>query len=117
MRFLAFIATATLALALVSSTRAAGSADSFSEVRAEFQQAFARAAKSDSDAADSERLKSYPLYAYLQAERIRKALAPNPPVTTDVDERAAAFLATHDRMPVARRVRRAWLESLAQREQ
>jgi soluble lytic murein transglycosylase len=117
MRSVSLILTATLALALVSSTRASDPADAYAAAREEFQQACDGAAQSDSDAADSERLKNYPLYPYLQAERLRKALAPNATVPPDVDRRAAAFLATYNRMPVTRRVRYAWLQSLAQREQ
>ena len=93
------------------------SADAYATVRAEFQQAFASVGKSDAAANDSENLKSYPIYPYLQAERLRKALGPDAPTSEDVDQRAAAFVAEHDPQPVARRVRRVWLESLARRAQ
>src|SRR6266498_3520736 len=100
MRILFLIVTATLVL--VPSSQAAGTADSYAAVREEFQQAYARAAKSESGAVDSERLKNYPLYPHLQAERVRTALAPDSSPAGDVDKRAAAFVATYDRMPVVR---------------
>jgi soluble lytic murein transglycosylase len=118
MRVLLLIATSTLSVALTAS--AAGEAtDPYAGVRKEFQEAYAQVGKStDSSAAsDSEKLKHYPLYPYLQAERLRKALGPDSPVPEDVDQRAAAFVAEYDPQPVARRVRRVWLESLARRTQ
>ncbi len=119
MRALLLIATATLSVALTAS--AAGRVDR-SVRRAcarEFQEAYAEVGKSaeSSPARDSEKLKSYPLYSYLQAERLRKALGPDAVVSEDVDKRAAAFIAENDPQPVARRVRRVWLESLARRTQ
>src|SRR5512138_1814995 len=102
MRFMSHIAAATLVLALAASSHAAGTADPYAAAREEFQQAYARAAKTDSDAADSERLKNYPLYPYLQAERLRKALAPDSSAAGDADQRASAFVATYDRLPVVR---------------
>src|SRR5262249_53395902 len=54
-------------------------------------------------------------YPYLQAERLRKALGPDSTALEDADKRAAAFVAQYDPQPVARRVRRVWLESLARR--
>jgi soluble lytic murein transglycosylase len=116
MRAPLLIATATLAVAFAVS--AAGEAtDPYAGVRKEFQEAYAQVAKSDAVAEDSKALKSYPLYPYLQAERLRKALGPDAPVSEDADKRAAAFVAAHDPQPVARRVRRVWLESLARRMQ
>ncbi|MEJ0035919.1 MAG: transglycosylase SLT domain-containing protein [Gammaproteobacteria bacterium] len=117
MRSLLLIATATLAVALAGSA-VGESADSYAGVRKEFQEAYAEAGKSDSAAThDSEALKGYPLYPYLQAERFRKALGPDATTPEDVDKRAAVFVAEHDPQPVARRVRRVWLESLARRAQ
>lgn len=116
MRVLLLIATATLAAGLTASA-AGESVDAYAGVRKEFQQAYAEAGKSDAAGNDSESLKSYPLYPYLQAERLRKGLGPDSTVTEDVDKRAAAFIAAHDPQPVARRVRRVWLESLARRSQ
>ena len=118
MRTLLLIATATLAIAVAGSVPAAGeTADAYASARNEFQVAYASAGKTDSDAGDSESLKSYPLYPYLQAERLRKALGPDVPASEDADKRAAAFIAEHDPLPVARRVRRVLLESLSRRTQ
>lgn len=118
MRALLLIATSTLCVALTASA-AAQSTDPYAGVRKEFQEAFAEVAKSptDSTANDSEKLKRYPLYSYLQAERLRKALAPDAVVSEDVDKRSAAFIAENDPQPVARRFRRVWLDSLARRTQ
>src|SRR5689334_12476631 len=116
MRVLLLIATATLTAGLTASA-ASEPVDSYAGVRKEFQQAYVEAGKSDAAGNDSEGLKSYPLYPYLQAERLRKALGPDSTVTEDVDKRAAAFIAAHDPQPVARRVRRVWLESLARRSE
>ena len=92
MRALLFIATATLAAAVASA--AGESADPYASARAEFQQAYAQAGTADPAPAanDSASLKSYPLYPYLQAERLRKALGPDSAASEDVDKRAAAFV-------------------------
>src|SRR5262249_28615109 len=66
---------------------------------------------------DSEALKNYPLYPYLQAARIRQALNGSPESLARVDLLAAAFVAAHEQAPVARGLRSAWLDSLAKREQ
>lgn len=115
MRRLLLIATATLAAVTSGAVPAAETADAYASARQEFQQAFANVGKIDAD--DSATLKSYPLYPYLQAERLRKALAPDAPTSEDTDKSAAAFVAAHDPLPVARRVRRVWLESLSRRAQ
>jgi soluble lytic murein transglycosylase len=114
---LLLIATATLAVAVSGSVPARESADTYAAARAEFQVAFASVEKGEATVSDSGPLKSYPLYPYLQAERLRKALGPDAAPTEEVDKRAAAFVAEYDPQPVARRVRRVWLESLARREQ
>jgi hypothetical protein len=109
MRILFLIAIATLGSVFAPCTPASGAADPYAEAREEFQQAYARASKDDSAASDSERLKNYPLYAYLQAERLRQAFTADSLPAGDVDKRAAAFVAANDRTPVVRRIRRAWL--------
>ena len=65
---------------------------------------------------DSEALKLYPLYPYLQAARLRRALAGAGSLDS-IDERAATFVTYYDREPVGRNLRRDWLSSLAAREQ
>lgn len=68
------------------------------------------------DADDDTALRSYPLYPYLQAERIVQALNAGPTAAA-ADRRAAGFLATYGLLPVGAQLRRSWLESLAQRAQ
>ncbi len=117
MRALVLIATSTLSLLLTASA-AGESTDPYVAVRQEFREAYAAVDQSpDGAASDSDKLKKYPIYSYLQAERLRKALEPDATVSEDVDKRAGAFIAEHDPQPVARRVRRVWLESLARRAQ
>lgn len=61
---------------------------------------------------DSPVLRAYLLYPYLEAERLRAALArPAPP-----DVAIAGFLSRHGQEPVARDLRRDWLGSLARRK-
>ena len=93
-------------------------------VRQQFLQAMAQAqqaghAAADAGAAeatDEPALRSYPLYPYLQAERIRAAFNDGAQVAA-ADRRAAGFLATYGLLPVGLQLRRSWLESLAQRSQ
>ncbi len=97
---------------LASATPAAD--DPFRDVRNDFMLAYARVSQPVTTA-DSEDLRTYPLYPYLQAARIRQALKAPVASFDSVDERAATFLAYYDDQPVAYGVRRAWLESLAER--
>lgn len=97
----------------------AGSAeDPFEDTRALFMQAYARTSGTGpiSSALDSEDLQTYPLYPYLQAARIRQALANGNDSLNSVDERAATFLAYYENEPVSRDLRRVWLDSLAKRQ-
>jgi soluble lytic murein transglycosylase len=73
-------------------------------------------AASAPDATDDPALRSYPLYPYLQAERIRQAFNDGGQVAA-ADRQAAGFLATYGLLPVGIQLRRSWLESLAQRSQ
>jgi soluble lytic murein transglycosylase len=84
-------------------------------VRQQFLQAMSNAAVGD-EAGDDAALRAYPLYSYLQAERIRQGLA-NEATVAAADRRAAEFLSTYGLLPVAAELRRSWLENLAQREQ
>jgi soluble lytic murein transglycosylase len=92
-------------------------ADAWVEQRLEFQAALelARAGKPP-PVPDSEGLQRYPIYAYLQAERIAGALATEQQASGAADEAASRFLADHDGEPVASPLRYAWLASLARRE-
>lgn len=108
-----------LLISTVLTPVAQAAADPYKETRAVFLRAYARV---DSDAAqsseiDSERLRGYPLYPYLQAARLRRALLNTTDSLESVDQRTATFLTYYEREPVARDIRRAWLTSLAQRKQ
>src|SRR5262249_1484910 len=116
-RFVRFATIATVALLCVLVAQSAGADASYVEARKAFQDAYARVAANfpDESANDSEALKSYPLYPYLEAARIRQALNGSPDSLDRVDKRAADFIAAHEQVPVSRGLRRAWLDSLAQR--
>jgi soluble lytic murein transglycosylase len=115
---------AALAALLVLGWRLAAAAPTpdYSAARLLFQQAMAQAARpaggtvaaneAVADAADDPLLRSYALYPYLQAERIRQAFSYDP---GDADRRATGFLVTYGLLPVGIQLRRSWLESLAQR--
>lgn len=96
-------------------TAESAAAEPSADLRADFMQAYARASQPAVQATDSEALKSYALYPYLQAARIRQALKDAGLAADSVDERAATFLAYYGDEPAARSVRRAWLDSLASR--
>jgi soluble lytic murein transglycosylase len=110
------IALLACALLPISGARGAADDDPYEKVRATFQQAYAEvddpAAKRRSD---SEALRSYPLYPYLQAARIRRALADTSGELGSVDQRAQTFITYHESDPVGRSVRRVWLARLAER--
>jgi soluble lytic murein transglycosylase len=124
-RQLRFVSTATLALLCGIGARGADTtASSYADARKAFQEAYARATTNigDSSASDSDMLKSYPLYPYLEAARIQQALSETATDSADhsppqVDKRAADFIASYGQQPVTRSLRRAWLDSLARRAQ
>ncbi|MGA2776585.1 MAG: transglycosylase SLT domain-containing protein [Steroidobacteraceae bacterium] len=62
---------------------------------------------------DSAALQAYPIYEYLVAARLRRALSQQP--GTDLDTTIDAFLQAHPGEPVGRALHREWLESLAMR--
>jgi len=115
---LRLLATAALMLASMATLAASDSA-SYAEARKAFQEAYARASSNvpDTGATDSEDLKRYPLYAYLEAARIRQALNGDDATAALGDKRAAEFLGANSQLPVGRMLRRAWLDSLARRSQ
>lgn len=115
-----FLAAATLAVVCQVPSSDARSIASAAEVRKAFQEAYARASTNitDSGASDSNALKSYPLYPYLQAARIQLALSvAGADSAAQADKRAADFLAAYGQQPVTRSVRHVWLDSLARRAQ
>jgi soluble lytic murein transglycosylase len=92
-------------------------ADPADAVRTEFRTAYelARAGLSLA-ASDSGALRGYPLYPYLEAARLGRALDDTARAWTDADESIASFLALHDSEPVSENLRVAWLQSLATRD-
>jgi soluble lytic murein transglycosylase len=113
-------AAVTLALLCGTAAHSAGTAASYADTRKSFQDAYARATTSvtETGEADSESLKNYPLYPYLQAARIQQALGSMDATTlSQADKRAGDFIAVYGQQPVARGLRRAWLDSLARRSQ
>ena len=92
--------------------------DPLAAARAEFSAGLAAVEAGRVDGDDSERLRAYPLHGYLVAARLRLRLARlNAIDDSGTDEAVAAFLAAHADAPVTRDLRRAWLNSLARREQ
>ena len=88
------------------------------EVRDEFVAAL-RAVQAGADAgaaADSERLRDYALYPYLEAARLVRALETASGPNAEADAASRAFLDRHGDAPVARAVRRARVVSFARRE-
>lgn len=107
-----------LACALLTppSVRSAEARDPFDKVRETFRKAYEQV---DDPTAkphpDSEALRNYPLYPYLQAARIRRALADAGDVLGSVDQRAQTFITYYENEPVGKSLRRVWLSSLAER--
>jgi soluble lytic murein transglycosylase len=85
------------------------------DTRATFQAALAAVEAGAAETPDSEALRSYALYPYLQAARLQHALQKAPDEA--VDTAIAGFLALNPALLPARELRRRWLESLAQRQQ
>lgn len=106
---------ALLATGWCAAAAAATGEDELAAVRAEWIAAYA-AASAPAPAADSEALRHYLLYPYLEAARLRAMLAgTHGPGATAADALAAEFVARHGGEPVASGLRRSWLESLARR--
>lgn len=88
--------------------------DDLAAPRAEFVAALARVDAASPLSPDSRALSGYVLYPYLQAARLQRALKAGADAT--VDARVRAYLAADDALPVGRDLRKAWLQSLAQRQ-
>ena len=93
--------------------------DSFARAREAFKRAYEQvdATTHDPQPPDSEALRTYPLYPYLQAARIRRALADVSAARAPVDERAQTFTSYYEHDPAGRALRRVWLASLAERRE
>ena len=85
-------------------------------VRAQFRLAYGLArAGITTAAADSEALREYSIYPYLEASRLGRALDNSASAWTDDDAAVESFLAQHVGEPVTVNLRVAWLQSLATR--
>src|SRR5215469_18901352 len=104
--FVRFGPIVTMALLCAVSAPGAAADASYADARKAFQDAYARVTANfpDESAADSEALKSYPLYPYLEAARIRQALNGSPESLARIDQRAADFIAAHEQAPVSRQL-------------
>ncbi len=112
--------TSLLALTALSLTggMALAAKDPFKHTRDDFKDAYAEASAQPTDEKkDSEALRRYPLYPYLQAARIKRALTEATGDFGPADLSAETFISHHEREPVGRDVRGAWLASLAARQQ
>ena len=118
-RSIGVFSAAALALLSFASAHAAGNAESYSQARKAFQEAYARVSADVKDPAaeDSPDLRAYPLYPYLEGARIQQSLRTESGPPGESDKRAEAFIAAYAQDPVSRAVRRGWLESLARRSQ
>ncbi|HWK48439.1 MAG TPA: hypothetical protein VNR40_01070, partial [Steroidobacter sp.] len=110
-----------LALTVLSLTggMAHAAKDPFKHAREVFKEAYTQATTQPADdKKDSEALRNYPLYPYLQAARIKRALTQQTGNELGpVDQSAETFVSYYEREPVGRDVRGAWLSSLAVRQQ
>lgn len=110
-----------LALALtlsgtVGTAARAANDDPLAAARGEFTGAYLAAEAGATAAADSETLRAYPLYPYLNAARLKARLGQaKPDDDRGADDAVAAFLAAQGEAPVSKDLRRAWLASLAER--
>jgi soluble lytic murein transglycosylase len=86
------------------------------EVRLEFAQAY-RFADSNPEQHDSNALRNYILYPYLQRARLQQRLTADASVNADLDRSIASFIDTHEGEPVSRALRTQWYASLARRKQ
>ena len=90
--------------------------DPLAPVRAEFVQALEGVPRGLPADDDSEALRAYALYPYLQAERLQQQLAL--PLVQDISDVATgAFLTEHGDAPWTRGLRMAWLRQLAERSE
>ncbi|MGH8188664.1 MAG: hypothetical protein ACREUC_19050, partial [Steroidobacteraceae bacterium] len=103
--------------ALLASAGVPAAQADLGEARQLFKQAYEEvgSTRGGRRSADSEALRAYPLYPYLQAARIRRALEDVKGELGSVDQRAQTFTTYHDDAPVGRALRRVWLTSLAER--
>jgi soluble lytic murein transglycosylase len=93
-------------------------ANDLAGVREEFQHAYAIAQSSAAPyAPDSEALRGYSIFPYLQLLRLRRALTDSASDMNVVDAEIESFLRERQTEPVTRDLRRTWYASLAERKQ
>ena len=85
-------------------------------LRSEFRVAHERARAGLPATDDSEALRAYAIYPYLEAARLGRALDGAPAAWSPADIAIEDFLARHDSEPVSVNLRVAWLQSLAMRD-
>jgi len=91
--------------------------DDTESVRAQFRLALGLVrAGITSSAADSESLREYAIYPYLEASRLARGFDSRARAWTEADAAVAGFLAEHDVEPVSVNLRVSWLQSLATRD-
>src|SRR5882757_7824013 len=91
----------------------AAAADDLAAQRSAFISALALTRAGVAQTSEIEALGSYPLYPYLRAARLQRALLDAP--TTDVDNQVAAFIDANAGELWSRDLRKAWLLSLVDR--
>lgn len=114
------IKSSLLALTALSLTggMALAAKDPFKNTREVFKDAYSEAiAQPTDEKKDGEALRGYPLYPYLQAARIKRALTEATNELGPADQSAETFITYYEREPIGRDVRGAWLTSLALRQQ
>ncbi len=106
-----------LLLFAASTFAASDASDPYARERAEFVRLY-QAIQNGRDAGEpaSEAMRAYPLFPYLQAARLHRAVV-NAPMATTYDEAVERFLSEYGTDPVTRELRHAWLNSLADRNQ
>jgi len=105
-------------IALVLWSGALAAQDRDAEVRAEFVRAYTNLGGNASN--DSARLRDYVLYSYVQQIRLRRVFGSTTPTQQEwsaIDRDAEALLKANDKAAVGAELRRAWFESLVQRQQ
>jgi len=102
-----------LLLLVILPTASCAASDPYPDGRREFQAAYAAVSVTPAVPAisDSEALRSYPLYPYLQAARLQRRLE-DPEAVPDIQ----SFLRSYGDQPVSRSLRRSWLMALAERK-
>jgi len=106
-----------LAFALATGASLGQTSSDIEAARAQFRLAYALArAGITTAAADSASLREYPIYPYLEASRLGRALDDSVRAWTEDDAAVETFLAQHDGEPVSVNLRVAWLQSLATRD-